>query len=74
MNEDSTLSLGHEERLRDLSQEVERLTELVDELFRAKYQLSAEMDAALGLIHALRLRVRKLEDKEIGPDTTQPHF
>jgi hypothetical protein len=74
MNEDSTLSLSHEERLRDLSQEVERLTGLVGELFCAKYQLSAEMDAALGLIHALRLRVRKLEDKEIGPDTSQPHF
>ena len=45
MSEDSTLSLSHEERLRVLAQQVEQLAVLNGELFRAKYQLRAEMDA-----------------------------
>ena len=66
MNEDSTLSLGHEERLTVLSRDVERLNRIVGELVRAEYQQRVELDAALGLIHALRLRVRELEDKGKG--------
>ena len=72
MNEDSTLSLGHEERLTVLSREVERLNRVVGELVRAEYQQRAELDAALGLIHALRLRVRELDDKRKRLDSSQP--
>jgi hypothetical protein len=74
MSEDDTIPMNLEDALKALWLRDKRTIEMLSELFRRCYILELEVDGLLAELHALRLRVKELDEKEKGPDRTRPNF